>query len=500
MEKELSINLKPYVTSFSYYSFPLCILMAEERIGEKIAVFSVLESKRNDFTLEGMIKKIDNKWVAKNNDKYLERCNSCIYRKMEEYDYLEIEIEYQQYTNSWAAVNLFVTDSLEEIADSDKEYLFRFGNFLHNGINLYKKGNQVIEPFDLIEEKKLLLVRDGSRFKFYCVDGKKRYLLAEQVFNQYKDIQLYVGVQVKHGDNSFYKWLFQNYVQLSCDINNRDRKLEFYYGLSKNWEYNNFSYFFDIKEYIYDDYSKLGNIRYLKRCIDRGEYIHLMIDQMYLPGREEYHSYSHYHQNLIYGYSDSDKVFMLVGFTNSGKIKKFVISYTELKDSIRANCSCFQVIKYCQDVVFYELRTEYIYEVLCEYLHGIDSSLHTQFLHSSDARVYGMKIYDELMKEKGIEAFICDRRVSNVLWEHKILMLERIYYLQHKGVIPEKDGERYIDVYKNIVDIAYDLKNLALKYRLCPQKTNEQMIINKLQIMVSKEKECLQELLNEWKQ
>ena len=40
--------------------------------------------------------------------------------------------------------------------------------------------------------------------------------------------QLYIGVQVRHEENSFYPWLFSNFIQISCDVGSMHRRLEFY--------------------------------------------------------------------------------------------------------------------------------------------------------------------------------------------------------------------------------------------------------------------------------
>lgn len=49
-------------------------------------------------------------------------------RKLDLVDAVRVRIHYQQYAHSWGAVNLFISDMLdEELLLGDDEYLFRLG-------------------------------------------------------------------------------------------------------------------------------------------------------------------------------------------------------------------------------------------------------------------------------------------------------------------------------------------------------------------------------------
>ena len=169
MEKKLSLNEKVDITSFSYYAYPLAIMTADNRIGEVVATFELNNSDEEDFRCIGNLEKVaDNRWSAMSTGAYDEANNSCLYREIKEHDSIELKICYQRYTNSWGAVNLFITDNEECLPSNDESFLFRFGEFIYNGINLYKKGKEIGEPISSQEDDIFLkFVKDGKDIHFF---------------------------------------------------------------------------------------------------------------------------------------------------------------------------------------------------------------------------------------------------------------------------------------------------------------------------------------------
>ena len=54
---ELPICTTPEARTYSYYALPQCIIMAEERIGKRIAEFEICETDNDTWTSIGMKKK-----------------------------------------------------------------------------------------------------------------------------------------------------------------------------------------------------------------------------------------------------------------------------------------------------------------------------------------------------------------------------------------------------------------------------------------------------------
>ena len=97
-----------------------------------------------------------------------------------------------------------------------------------------------------------------------------------------------------------------------------------------------------------------GGVKALKWELEQKRYIEIKLDQYYLVGRDEYHYAHHLHQNLIYGFDDKQKVFMTVGYDNSGKIQRYNVSYRDINETLKQNKNhVIKIITYCQGFRFY---------------------------------------------------------------------------------------------------------------------------------------------------
>lgn len=503
MKCELPINIDSVMTSYSYYAFPQCIITAKDKIGSLIAEFTIIDSPKNGWKQAGNIhrKKDKNSWTVISTDQYREDCNGCIYRKLEPEDHISIRVDFQQYTEPWAAINLFITDSTDNILLGDTDYLCRFGHFKYDGTSLYINGNyQNIYKKRLCTPYNLVLNRKGNTLDVYAGENRAK-CLASKNLNLPNEKELYIGVQVKHRGNSVYPWIFSNFIQLSSDITNLDRRLEFHYGTLKHWDCNSFHYFLDANKHDASDILSLGGVKYIKNCLNKGKYIETKLDQYYITDREEYHTIHHLHQNLIYGYNDKVKSFYLIGYTNNGKLIKTKIKYADLISGIKQNKSIsFKIITYEQDSYPIEFDPDYVKEMIQQYLAGINSSKTMQHIMPASKRNYGIKIYDELSTDEGISVLISDRRIAHILWEHKLCMAERINYITAKGFLTPETGLNLSQKMKKLADQIFDLKNILLKYQRRPEKTNHELIKNYLKKVQSEEKQCLEHLIAQWRE
>ncbi len=116
--------------------------MAEDRIGKRIAEFEIVDTDGDNWTSIG-IKKDGSQWIYESEDKYNRFCNGCIYRPLScNEGYVHIKINFQQESEPWAAINVFLTDDEENILLGDNEYICRFGNFIYDGVSLYYSGKK----------------------------------------------------------------------------------------------------------------------------------------------------------------------------------------------------------------------------------------------------------------------------------------------------------------------------------------------------------------------
>ena len=189
----------------------------------------------------------------------------------------------------------------------------------------------------------------------------------------------------------------------------------------------------------------------------------------------------------------------MLGYSNKGKIQRQEIRYRDLRRSIEEGQSSLKVIDYHQDAYFYEYDRDYVMVMLEEYRTGTNSKIHMQHLSPKDTRIYGIKIYEELAKDAGIDLMISDRRIAHVLWEHKKLMIERIEYLAYLKEITRAQGNELIERFTQIEKLVYNMKNLLLKYQMRPEKTDYRVIRDMINEVCCLETESISKCLNAWK-
>lgn len=501
MKKELPVSITPSITSFAYYALPLCIIEAEDKIGREVASFEIKGCGENKWEKIGNWSQNGDKWCVTDDSFYGKDCNACLFHEISsKNDFIHIVVEKQRYSGPWGAINLFLTDNKENILLGDNEYLYRFGSFVYDGIHLYSNGKeQKIKEASIDGESyELVLNKKGNVVEVYG-GTKQLKMLGRKEISLSENKELYIGIQVKHEDNTFYPWFYSNFISLSCDVYCTHRRLD-YLALSKHWQFILPNYFLDINYYSAEEILDMGGYRYIKKCIDKQRYIELKVNQYYLKGREEYNREHHLHQNLIYGYDDKEKSLYLVGYQNTGKIAKFSIRYKDLDTSLKNYAEeKVKIITYAEDGHGYSFQSEYIKRMLVEYADGVNSSSSTEFLLPQDNRKYGLDIYEELMSEQGMKVFLSDRRVSYVLWEHKYHMKGRIKYLTLQGIYSAEMEEKLLQEIDPIIDICFNLRSMAQKYQMRPEKTNEDLLCKWLEEVRDREQILLKKMLCYWK-
>lgn len=424
--------------------------------------------------------------------------NGCIYRELKEEDYLQVYISYQQYSLPWGAINLFLADERAGIMD-DEKYLCRFGYFNWDGLYLWNES-EVCEIDKSRNELPLYMLLHRSRNVVEAYVGSEQEKMKRVgLFNWEPDkkAELKIGIQVKLNDNAYYNWLYTNFIQISCDITNRDRRLDYFYGVQKDWKWNSVNYFLNSQEMSIDFVRQCGCLSFIKNCINKSKYLEMMIDQYYLPDREEYRYVHHYHQNLIYGYDDRRKVFLLEGYTNHGRLTKTEITYRDLKYVMRKeDIKYLTVVEYKQAGYRYYYYHDYVVMMLKEYLEGINSSYHLTNLVPQTERVYGIKVYQEFLTEAGMEVFLSDKRISHLLYEHKVCMEERIHFLGYKGFLSHEEEEQAAEQAALIKRKMFNVRNLVIKYEI----SGGQEIIHLIQLLLKEieqeERNMLQKVLS----
>ena len=115
---------------------------------------------------------------------------------------------------------------------------------------------------------------------------------------------------------------------------------------------------------------------------------------------------------------------------------------------------------------YYKLDTKFIKDTLVEYLEAKDSKNHYRMMRNRFTdTVFGVNVYDAVLKQIGIQLSgddpDFDIRALHLVYDHKVLMNERIKYLMEKGIL-EYNSE-ILDSYMEVVNLMLTARNLLIK-------------------------------------
>lgn len=498
----LPISTNVPVYTYTYYGYPHSIIAAEEYAGNYVAKVEISDYDQYNWS-ENLhnfsVQKTENCFKLYSNHPYRQSLHGLMFRELKEVDSVRVRIDHQQYAHPWGAVNIFIAEGEEEsLLLGDDDYLCRLGYFNREGVyfrvkNIPQKLKYNMKCFPV----ELMLCRDHNYVEAYLWDDKDCYLLCQYELQEMESGSWKIGVQIRGNENVYVHWLYRNFIQISCDISSVNRPLDFFYGVEKDWHFHWVNYFLNTNEIPLQYVNAYGAMAFIHDCIDSGKYIELRLDQYFIVDREEYHTSHFLHQNLIYGYDDRKKQVYMLGYENAGKMKKTTISYKDLKyQLVKKKCVTeIYVIEYKPEAYALEYNPKYILKMIGQYLDKYNSSFDFGHLIEPRKRVFGMACYDELLSDKGMQLLLSDRRVLHLLYEHKALMRERLKYLGFYGAIPKKRLALCVENYSEVVNLAFNIQNLALKYEINGDEKIPMKIAEKLKRMRDVEKEVLSAII-----
>ncbi|MBP2111130.1 hypothetical protein [Paenibacillus silagei] len=294
-------------------------------------------------------------------------------------------------------------------------------------------------------------------------------------------------------------WIYSNYIQLHMirDESHDKTFVDFYqYPI------------LEVCPWIYNQHLKRETILLFKKdiceffieCIDLNNYIYGVFEQSYF-GRSEFFP----HDTFIYGYNKEKKVFYIADFSIKEKYSYTEVSFSQIekaylaieeKDDWLLDKGGLQLLSFNAKGIF-DFKPSLVIEFLEEFLQSKNSFEKSSFyINKPNKSVFGLEVYRKI-KEDLINKNT-DFRHIHVIYDHKVLMLHRIEYMQTHGYLNQ--AEVIYKLYKQLEQKTLSARNLLLKAIITQNDKQMDQIIRLLGEIESIEKEAMNLMLYNIKQ
>lgn len=506
--KSLPINESPYIRSYTEYAYPHMILNNTFATGEK--------------TFEGVIsEKFDDKWIIKSgisgidvSDNRITVTEPCfalpkakyIYRTLKKNDQLVLKIEYQQYTNKWDTAGIFINNAsvLSEKLDKDK---FVFGNYCGSFFMIFNEGEEKLIKLPEDEKKYPIWLKvqvsNSDLEAAYSTDGNDW-----EVIQKSKELILgegnVIGVYTSVNNRLYYKWVFNNYINLCLDVNYSSLN---YCAMmkrdSKNYTVNPILQISREKKSVLDAYG-VDLWSFIISNIDQNRYIEFWLNEKYVDGQEAYNYIDFTHENLVYGYDDETKTVMMISIYEGKPVKRNIkiCNFCEAYEKAdRRRAARIYIFDFYPSNGRYAFDPKSVILQLKQYLSGENPTIEYRRFITEEEGVFGIKCYDALLTDKNTQKiFLNDFRMSYVLQEHKKCMKDRIEYMTMHNCLILDECTEINNLMQNICYNALMIMNLILINKRRQSERVEVKIWNLISEIKHDEIECYSQLIEKMEQ
>jgi hypothetical protein len=135
-------------------------------------------------------------------------------------------------------------------------------------------------------------------------------------------------------NDKYEPWMYSNYIQLSCPPElpyDRTKILDFF-------QYDFFDPFYRTSPFLEETRVKrMENSRDItgayKEALDSGTYLNVFVDDFYVPFRQVHGKIHTPHDLFLFGYSDKEQVFYVMGYDAYGNPKEYAVDYGLLAEA-----------------------------------------------------------------------------------------------------------------------------------------------------------------------
>ena len=237
----------------------------------------------------------------------------------------------------------------------------------------------------------------------------------------------------------------------------------------------------------------------VRKYMDNGYYFYFnKIDDFYLDGKTWYKERHFFHDGILCGYDQENKLYCIYAYDNRWKYTKLWIPQASFNDGIRSMRESGEK-GYLYALKPMPERVDFNPTVV---VNNLKSHINTTFEvcpPTDPTGATGLAVHDYILLyldkllDNSIPHERMDWRVFRVIWEHKKLMLERIERMEEALSLDSTAS----DLYKFIVEEANKIRLLYASYHMKRRDSLLVSIKEKLIEIKNKEKEILEKFIEE---
>ena len=237
----------------------------------------------------------------------------------------------------------------------------------------------------------------------------------------------------------------------------------------------------------------------VRKYMDNGYYFYFnKIDDFYLDGKTWYKERHFFHDGILCGYDQENKLYCIYAYDNRWKYTKLWIPQESFNDGIRSMRESGEK-GYLYALKPMPERVDFNPSVV---VNNLKSHINTTFEvcpPTDPTGATGLAVHDYILLyldkllDNSIPHERMDWRIFRVIWEHKKLMLERIERMEEALSLDSTAS----DLYKFIVEEANKIRLLYASYHMKRRDSLLVSIKEKLIEIKNKEKEILEKFIEE---
>jgi hypothetical protein len=234
-------------------------------------------------------------------------------------------------------------------------------------------------------------------------------------------------------------------------------------------------------------------IEQICRMIDSGCYVDALLDEYYISEKLSFNQSHFPHQNLIYGYSLSNRCFLAQGFNKQARYGAFVIPFEEVRAGLRHDLGLCVVSR--TDLLDHNNSSPFDANVIATYLGDFLESKNSFLSYRPKNEAFGVATYEyavKLIEENNGERI--DIRPWCVFSEHKDKLQNLYnYFAIDNSIVFQKD---VVDELLALRNNFLDLRNYVLESALTGRIINIKTLRRNINVIAEKEVYVIRSLID----